>query len=50
MITRETVVNLITNTKTKTRLKVRAVLDEDKYEKGTFDVRCCVGSSYILSC
>jgi len=34
LITRETVVNLISNTSTKTGLKIKAVLDENEYEKG----------------
>lgn len=34
LITKETVVNLIGSTKTKTGLKVMAVLDENTYEKG----------------
>lgn len=34
LISRETVVNLIGNTKTKTGLKIRAKLDENIYEKG----------------
>ncbi|MDI6782297.1 MAG: ISAzo13 family transposase [bacterium] len=34
LITRETVVNLIGNTKTKTGLKIKAKLDENIYEKG----------------
>ena len=34
LISRETVVNLIANTKTDTGLKVFAVLDENEYKKG----------------
>ena len=34
LLTRETVVNLISNTRTKTGLQVKAVLDENKYEAG----------------
>ena len=34
LLTRETVVNLISNTKTKTGLKVKAVLDKNEYKKG----------------
>jgi hypothetical protein len=34
LLTRETVVNLISNTTTKTGLKIQAVLDENEYEKG----------------
>jgi len=34
LITRETVVNLIGNTKTKSGLKIRVKLDENIYEKG----------------
>lgn len=34
LLTRETVVNLISNTSTKTGLQVRAVIDENEYEKG----------------
>jgi hypothetical protein len=34
LITRETVVNLIGNTKTNKGLKIQAILDENIYEKG----------------
>lgn len=34
LLTRETVINLIGNTRTETGLEVRAVLDENTYEKG----------------
>ena len=34
MVSRETVVNLIANTKTSTGLEVRSVLDENEYQKG----------------
>ena len=37
LLTRETVVNLISNTKTKRGLKIVAVLDENEYEKGKGD-------------
>ena len=34
LVSRETVVNLIANTKTSTGLEVRSVLDENEYQKG----------------
>ena len=34
LISREVVVNLIGNTKTKSGLNIKAVLDENKYKKG----------------
>lgn len=34
LINRETVVNLISQTQTKTRLKIQAILDENQYETG----------------
>ena len=34
MVSRETVVKLIANTKTSTGLEVRSVLDENEYQKG----------------
>ncbi len=37
LLTRETVVNLISNTKTKRGLKIAAVLDENEYESGKGD-------------